>query len=671
MLIKSVSSTCLFVLAVNSQVYGDDLFDLSLRQLMNLPITGTTLTQETLSSSPAAITVFNSDFIQSLGVEYLHELLDFVPGVQTQRTADSNFSYGFSFRGRRNGGQSKEVLLLLDGQVLNDPRSGAANGSVRLMTLDNIDRLEVIRGPGSALYGTGAFSGVINIISKHDVNAVSLKLGNFNKQAVSINSTLKSDILKLDTYLNYQQDQGDEYWLERSFEPGNESTQDPRALLEFRTMLSRGQTRVSFYAQQASGDDFYSLGTISNDFNANVYQHYGTHIKQDFKLTENSASYFELGYRYVTADIDSQITAPGDLFAISNPQSNAPVFIKAKIRSEGYRAKFHNDFQLKENISLQWGFDWHRNSELTSEAQNNYNTGQLYDGVIPVEYYGDFNRKTVSDVVSGKDMLGIYAQNIWKISSRHQLNFGLRYDSSDSVASHWSPRLGWVISVDENNFIKALYGEAFRAASLNEMANPESPIIKGDPDLKHETIKTYDLIYQHVQSRFNLQVGGYYNEYSDPINIALNENSIREYTSGNDSDGHGIEFEGNWNAATDTWIRLTYSELLSAPDNFFIQSKTTASLMFSYVYQSASFNLSTVYHGERETQINTNEFESIPSSWSTNFKFNYQVSKNLSNQFSIKNLSDNQYASASQEGDLSDGVPARGREIMYSIKYVF
>ncbi|MFY0700937.1 MAG: TonB-dependent receptor [Bermanella sp.] len=671
MSIKGFCTLGLLITSAHIHASGDDLFDLSLRQLMNMPITGTTLTTETLSSSPAAITVFNSDFIQSLGVEYLHELLDYVPGVQTQRTADSNFSYGFSFRGRRNGGQSKEVLLLLDGQVLNDPRTGAANGSVRLMTLDNIQRLEVIRGPGSALYGTGAFSGVINIISKKNVDAVAFKLGHLDKQGASVNTSRQFNAFEVDTYIHYQQDKGDQYQVVDSFNDGNVQTKDPRSLLEIRAKLSGEKTHFAFYAQQMQGDDFYSLGRISNDFNKNIYRHYGTSIKQDFKLTENSHSYFELDYRYAQANIDTQITAAGDLFAISNPQSNDPVFIKANIRSEGYRAKFHNDFQLKENLSFQWGLDWHRNSELTSEAKNNFNTGQLYDGVTPVEYYGDFSQKTVSQVESDKDMVGAYAQSIWHLSPLHQLSFGLRYDNSDSVSSHWSPRVGWVISVDENNVIKLLYGEAFRAASLNEMANPESPIIKGNPDLNHEVIKTYDVIYQHIQSQFNFQVGGYYNQYTDPINIQLNENSIREYTSGNDSDGYGLEFEGNWNAQKYTWVRLTLSELLSTPDNFFIQSKSTASLMLSYVKNAIGWNLSTVYHGAREIQINTDDFEHIPSSWQANFKLSYNVNKNWSNNILIKNMSNNQFASATQEEGLSEGVPARGRELIYSLKYLF
>ena len=93
--------------------------------------------------------------------------------------------------------------------------------------------------------------------------------------------------------------------------------------------------------------------------------------------------------------------------------------------------------------------------------------------------------------------------------------------------------------------------------------------------------------------------------------------------------------------------------------------------MLSYVKNAIGWNLSTVYHGAREIQINTDDFEHIPSSWQTNFKLSYNVNKNWSNNFLIKNMSNNQFASATQEEGLSEGVPARGRELIYSLKYLF
>ena len=649
--------------------YDTDLFDMNLRQLMNIPITGSTLTPQTVSTSPAAVTVFNADFISSLGVEYLHELLNYVPGLQTQRTADFNFSYSYSFRGRRNGGQSKEALMVLDGQILNDPRTGAANGAVRLMSVANIDRVEVIRGPNSALYGTGAFSGVINIISKKNDQYAALQVGHFNKTGITFKTSNTHQTFKWNTYLHAQKDGGDEYRVADTFSDNDILTHDPRSLIELHSHLDIYNTNISFYAQKTTGEDYYSLGLLSNGFNQGTYEYYGTLLNHKFNWHQNLTSNFEFEYRYNHSKIDAQLTESGALFAISNPQSNDPLFIKAKVRGQTYRSKLHNNLVMNDALSVQFGMDWQRNTELTSQAANNFNTDQLYAGVIPVEYFGNFDQITNAEEQEPRDAFGVYSQGIWQLSNQHQFNLGLRYDSDEAVASHLSPRLGWITTLNENNTIKVLYGEAFRAASLNETAGPNSPVIKGDPDLKQEVIKTYDLIYMHIDSYFNLQVGAYLNEYSDPISIVLDNENIRQYVNGASAHSQGVEIEGNWNIFEGSWLRFTFSELIDTPDNFFRESKRTGSLMFNYSKHSFSWNIAAVYSGDKKTEAVVGQFETVNAFWDVSSKFNYKINQYWSNQLLIKNLLNQDNVSSTQEQGLAQGISARSREVIYSLKY--
>ena len=237
------------------------------------------------------------------------------------------------------------------------------------------------------------------------------------------------------------------------------------------------------------------------------------------------------------------------------------------------------------------------------------------------------------------------------------------------MASHLSPRLGWIVSLDENHTIKVLYGEAFRAASLNETAGPNSPVIKGDPDLKHEVIKTYDVIYMHIGSYFNLQLGAYLNEYTDPISITLDDQNIRQYVNGASSHSQGIEFEANWNVFEGSWLRLTMSELLYTPENFFRESNRTASLMFNYSMNKLSWNVSAIYSGDKKTEAVAGQFETIDGFWDLSTKFNYKINENWSNQLLIKNVLNQKNASSTQEQGLAQGIPSRSREVMYSVKY--
>ena len=428
-------------------------------------------------------------------------------------------------------------------------------------------------------------------------------------------------------------------------------------------------TEVSFFAQKITGDNYYLLGGLSNDFNQSVYEYYGTFVNHKFKLRDNLTSNIEFEYRYNQSKIDTQLTSQGALFAISDPQSNDPLLIKALVRAETYRSKFHNNLEVSNTLSVQFGADWQRNSELTSQAANNFNTDQLYAGVTPIQYFGDFEQVTNAEDQDPTDAFGMYSQGIWQLSDQHQFNIGLRYDTHESVASHLSPRLGWIVSLDENHTIKVLYGEAFRAASLNETAGPNSPVIKGDPDLKHEVIKTYDLIYMHVGSYFNLQLGAYVNEYTDPISITLDDQNIRQYVNGASSHSQGIEFEANWNVFEGSWLRLTFSELLDTPENFFRESNRTASLMFNYSMNKLSWNVSAIYSGDKKTEAVAGQFETIDGFWDLSTKLNYKINENWSNQLLIKNVLNQKNASSTQEQGLAQGIPGRSSEVMYSVKY--
>ncbi|MDZ4261918.1 MAG: TonB-dependent receptor plug domain-containing protein, partial [Pseudomonadota bacterium] len=151
--------------------------DLSLEQLLHVPVTGSTLTEETLKTVPAAVSVFTREQIDRLGVDYLYELLNLVPGFQFNRNASNGAAYTYSARGRRSTQQSLEVLLLIDGHVVNDPRAGSPDITLPLYPLARIERLEVIRGPGSAIYGSSAFNGVINIVTRKQQKSFALAYG--------------------------------------------------------------------------------------------------------------------------------------------------------------------------------------------------------------------------------------------------------------------------------------------------------------------------------------------------------------------------------------------------------------------------------------------------------------------------------------------------------------
>jgi iron complex outermembrane receptor protein len=141
-----------------------DYFSLPLEQLINAEIVSVSKKSEKVSDAAAAIFVLTNEDIKRAGVTNIPDALRMVPGVQVAQS-DSN-TWAISIRGFNNTIFNK-LLILVDGRTVYNPLFGGTYWELREMMLDDIDRIEVIRGPGGTLWGANAVNGVINVITKH------------------------------------------------------------------------------------------------------------------------------------------------------------------------------------------------------------------------------------------------------------------------------------------------------------------------------------------------------------------------------------------------------------------------------------------------------------------------------------------------------------------------
>jgi len=137
--------------------------ELSLDQLLNVTVTSAGQKEQKLSEVAAAMTVLNSDDIRRSGATTIPDLLRYVPGVEVGQANNGEFSVGIRGFG---GIFSTKLLVLVDGRSIYDPTYGGVDWADQRMMLDDIDRVEVIRGPGATIWGANAVNGVINIITK-------------------------------------------------------------------------------------------------------------------------------------------------------------------------------------------------------------------------------------------------------------------------------------------------------------------------------------------------------------------------------------------------------------------------------------------------------------------------------------------------------------------------
>src|SRR6202034_1856149 len=141
----------------------DDFFDLSPEQLLNAQVISVSKTKETVEQSPAAVYVISAEDIARSGVTYIPDALRMAPGVDVAQ--QDNGTWDINIRGF-NSTLANQLLVMIDGRTIYNPLFAGTYWELQNLPLEDIARIEVIRGPGGTLWGANAVNGVINIITK-------------------------------------------------------------------------------------------------------------------------------------------------------------------------------------------------------------------------------------------------------------------------------------------------------------------------------------------------------------------------------------------------------------------------------------------------------------------------------------------------------------------------
>lgn len=663
-LLKTIYIPGILTVLISGNIYADDYLEMNLEDLLQVQITGSTLRDESFKTVPAAVTVFTREQIDTMGFDYLYELLNLVPGYQFNRNGDSPSGYTFSAGGRRNSSEAREVLLIVDGRVFSDPRTGGADGSLPLFPLAQIERVEIIRGPGSAIYGSNAFTGVINIISRQSQNSVSLSAGNQGQGKIDLLAGYQLGDWQLNAYGHLYTDDGFSYSL-----PAGQTTRDPRDASALNLDLHNGNTRMQAAYYHLDSDDFYIGETLRNQFNHYLQETTQFSVDQKLSLIESINTHISFSYLTIKQEFNLQLLPEFYLSGLSQPDSNEAFLGKGLFAGKTYRLVIANDATLDENSSLQFGAEWRRNQETDATAKNNYDLGQLARGEFPVNFYGNFEQSTSIGQLDSQEVFGIYGQWLYDLNNSTRLTLGSRFDHYQEIGKHLSPRLGIVHQFSDTQTVKLLYGEAYRAPSLSETGLTNNPVLVGNPELDYEIVKTWDLLWQGIWKNSRVAINFFHNQFEQPIATGL-IGSTRTYVNGEDQSNQGTSLEIN-QQLNDQWLlRMHATHLFDLPDTAFREADKLASISINYTNGAWNGNISSVYHSERHYLLTTTQQASLDSYWLTYSKLGYKINRNLSVSTSIKNLTDENYKTPSQGSGLA-GIPNRGREWCVELEWKF
>lgn len=671
--VVGVFACTIFAASVHAESEAD-LFSLSLEDLLSVEISGATLTSESIYTTPSSVTVFSRDQIQYMGVSALYELMNLVPGFQVSRTP-GNSTYGSaSVRSRRIGSASAEILLVVDGQRMGTQRTGGIIDFLE-MPVSGIERVEFIRGPGAALYGSNAMMGVVNIVTVSDVSEISVAGGNLGQAAVNLLYGGELGKATLDLRLDYSESSGQDFILQDSFSDGVVKATDPKQKLDVNVKANINKTQFLLSYAENSANSFYVVEYLAPDYNRFSARSYSLVVNQDFgegPLTSN----VWISYANVSEQFNSQLLGAEALQAVSLPSSSDAVFARLNLEGSEFRAVARGDWQINSANQFLFGAEWRQVSVDEGLVYSNFNIEDLAHRSFPISYYGDNFQPTTALTPSKENIVGLYGQYMSQLWENTRLTMGLRYDRYSELGdSQLSPRLGLIQTLSEHHTLKLLYGDAYRAPTPSETGLINNPATLGNPNLKAETVHSWDFIWLASFEDVSWTLGYFEHRFDNSILQVLSENSavVKEYNNATQDPIKGVELELNYQLNTRWVVRGNYTYIADSPEATFRESKEFGSLMFNYQNGKWDANLAIAYRGERmgpdlSRDGGRREFDGY---WLSYAKVQYSVSERWNFYLKGSNITNESYSFPAQGNAVPEGIPARGHEFLLGVKWSY
>ena len=510
-------------------VTAADPTEFSIEQLLEVKVYSASKFEQNSTEAPGGVTIVNAADIKAYGYRTLADVLRGVRGFYV--TYDRNYTYigvrGFS----RMGDYNARVLLLVDGYRINDPvYDSAFSGTEFPLDVDLIERIEIVRGAGSSIYGSNAFFAVINVITRHgaDLNGVesaaSIQSFGTDGERISDGGRTGNGFEWMASASRYRSRGQDQYYPEFDTPATNNGI---------------AHDLDGDHYEQAYSKFSYGGATLAGGFSHRVKHiptaSYGTDFNDPRAQTADQEIYADLSWYHALTPVwefsprlfYGRYTYTGDYpeAGIVNRDEGLGEWWGAEAKTIGH-------------------FEQHK-LLLGAEYQDNIGQDQANFDLAPRAVYLDDHRNSRRD--------GFYVQDEFTIAPGLLFNGGLRYDYYSTAGSAVNPRMALVWSPLPPTAIKLLYGTAFRAPNTYELYYAAVPN-KANPQLRSEKIRTWEMIVEHeLQPNFRLTADAYYNQISNLINQVVDPaDGMLVFQNSGHVEGRGVELEAEraWTSQT-------------------------------------------------------------------------------------------------------------------------
>ncbi len=462
-----------------------------------------------VSTLAHSITVISSEEIEKHGWTTLPQALRHVPGMHIVQNGSPGSVASVFIRGTR----SQHVLVMIDGVRINDPSRATRSADIAGIDLSGVERVEIVRGPQSGLYGSDAFSGVINIITQGGAQPSSLSVEAGSYETYRVVGTLN------------------------------------------------GKTGVVNFATSASYIDSEGFSSASDEYE-------GNHENDGFSTLNLSAKvgvqatesiFADISARYIDSENEYDLGAGPNADSDDNVAKGESISVRGGLRyaqpDSIWSSKITCDYaSFDREYDSTWGIDTFDGDNLETEWRNNFAVNDVHMLAAGLVYMDEsangngFGKETA-------DILGVYLQDEIAYGDLNAVA-SLRYDSHDEFGDEVTYRVAPSYAVCAGSRLKASVGTAFKAPSLYQLYAPAGiwgPV--GNDDLKAEEMFGWDIGLEQVlvADLLKFDLVWFQNDIDNMIEFANGYENVAE------AETKGVEFGLIYTPVDSVIVNATYT----------------------------------------------------------------------------------------------------------------
>jgi len=627
----------------------EELLEMNIQDLMNINVTTASKMPQMIKEVPATVRVITADQIKENGYFTLEEALSDLPGFQFRNIQGFN-SYVFQ---RGVPSQNNLILVLVDGIQINELNSGGFYGGGQY-NLENVDHIEVVYGPASALYGTNAISGIINIFTKDPETdkglSVSGLYGSFQTASTNVNygyyneskdfGIRISGLYKTSEKANLAGEKGGFNWTDDMENFEDDYSFD--AKIKYRN-LTYGFVYQNKQVSRSTNYRTYDTEYRDTGTNFNL-QFINSYLKHSFNIFKNVSMSSGIYYRNATI-LDDSIAYITDSAQVGYFRPNHLIGMENMLT-----------YTFKETFSLVGGIVLEK-EKLAESISQSWSSSPDEKPPPPLQPNMFTN-----------NLFSIYLQAQLQIIKGLQLTSGTRYDSSDYYGNVLTPRVALVYNKGRYTG-KILYTEAFRAPKPWDYT-----VSAGNPNLEPEDMASLELSASYnFSDNLRLDLSAYRNRMKNVFIKETLDGGYRWINSGQlNTNGFetSLEFrKGHFKS----YCNYTYN--FSTDENGDIIpeiAKHTLNLGFTYVFsKDIHFNIRGHYFGKRKNpkDILSTGSDIIEPAFVTHLTLSILNLKKFETYIIVKNLFNVEYFHTSNRPPDQYRQPQR--TLMVKLAYKF